>query len=535
MTRSRRRRTPSRAPARALGALLLAVAAGACVPGGERETPRLVVMITVDQLRADLLERYDTLFTGGFRRLLDDGLRHPRAAHDHAATSTAPGHATLATGVVPSRHGIVGNAWYERGPGDGGWRRVYNVQDTTERILGVPAREGRSPRNLRRRGLADWIAAADPESRVVSVANKDRGAILMAGKARGDVYWFSGTDGRFVTSTYYRDEYPAWVERFHREVLAEFASDSVWRSRIPEAARALTRRDTVEYEYDGVHTHFPHRFAEEGAGESRSDFFRWLAACPPLDRAVAEFAKAAVEGDSLGADEHLDFLAVGFSQTDYVGHRYGPLSREQLDNLLRLDAVLGDLLAYLDETVGADRYVVGLSGDHGVLTAPEYLREMGEPGHRVTEEESAALREAVEAATEGAPEGADTAGLVARRLEALEIVADAIPFDELGAGEPADSFIRLYRNSFDPGRVSGSLGRLGLFLRLPPGHLASSATASHGSPYLYDRSVPLILYGPGIEAGVSDADVRTVDLAPSLARLAGVRAPSGLDGRALVP
>lgn len=534
MTRSRRRRTQSGTPVRALGALLLAVAAGACVPGGERETPRLVVMITVDQLRADLLERYDTLFTGGFRRLLDGGLRHPRAAHDHAATSTAPGHATLATGVVPSRHGIVGNAWYERGPDDGGWERVYNVQDTTERILGVPAREGRSPRNLRRPGLADWIAAADPGSRVVSVANKDRAAILMAGKARGDVYWFSGTDGRFVTSTYYREEYPAWVERFHREVLPEFAADSVWRSGVPDGARALTRRDTAEYEYDGVHTHFPHRFADEGAGASRSDFFRWLAACPPLDRAVAEFAKAAVESDSLGLDDHVDFLAVGFSQTDYVGHRFGPLSREQLDNLLHLDAVLGELLAYLDETVGAGRYVVGLSGDHGVMTAPEYLEEMGEPARRVSGEEIRAVVDAAEAEAAQAPDGADPYRRIARRVEAFEIVADAIPYAELGAGEPADSFIRLYRNSFDPRRVTGPLGPLGLYVRMPPDHLASSATASHGSPYLYDRSVPLILYGPGVEAGVSEDDVRTVDMAPSLARLAGVEPPDGLDGRPLV-
>lgn len=519
-------------------ALVAMLTLGACRgpnrggPAGGR--PSLVVVVVVDQLRADLLERYDSLYTGGFRRLLDQGRVYTRAVHEHAATETAPGHATLSTGVFPSRHGIVGNEWEERT--DGGWRTVYAAEDRGERIVGMPAQEGRSPRGLLRDGLADWLVAADSAAHIVSVSAKDRSAIMLAAGTRGHVYWFADAGGRFVTSTYYRSAYPEWVERFHDEWLDRVMADSVWESTIPAAAAALTRRDTVPYEGGGTHTFFPHRFSEEAAGATATDFFRWFARTPFLDAATLAFARAAVEALELGSDRATDLLAVNVSQTDRVGHSYGPLSREQLDNLLRLDRGLGEFFSFLDRAVGEDRYVLALSADHGVLTTPEYLQELGQPGRRVGPAEfGPALDAAARAAADGDSAGA--ADRAAAALERFDFVADAVTLRELAGGEPADSFIALFQRSYYPGRAPLPVGRYGVDVRLTEGALVSRVPAgtSHGSPYLYDRHVPVIFLGPGVTPGRSAERIRTVDVAPTLARLAGVPSPADLDGRALVP
>lgn len=525
---------PSR---RVLAAALLAASAAllpACGGAGSADPASLIVVVTVDQLRADLLERYDSLFTGGFRRLLDRGRWYTGAVHDHAATETAPGHATIATGVFPSRHGIVGNDWEEYAAGE--WRTVYSTADPMERIVGMPAQEGRSPRNLMREGLADWVAAADTAGRIVSVSGKDRSAILMGGKTRAHVYWFSDAGGRFVTSTYYRAAYPDWVEEFGRRWLARSAADTVWESTVPARAAGLSRPDTFPYEGDGVHTFFPHRFSQEGRGSTAMDYFRWMARTPLVDAATLGLARAAVEALGLGADRAVDLLAVSLSAADYVGHDYGPLSREQLDNLLRLDRELAEFLAFLDRAVGEGRYIVALTADHGVLEIPEYLAERGEPARRVSFTE---LAPALEAARRAAA-GSDTAGAAARvaaALERFDFVADAMTGEELAGGEPADSFIALFQRSYYPKRAAPPLGRYGVEVRFRERVLVTARRTgtSHGSPYLYDRHVPVVVVAPGLAPGRSAERVRTVDLAPTLARLAGVPVPADLDGRALLP
>ena len=200
---------------------------------GAQERPALAVIVVVDQLSEELLARYDDLFTGGFRRLIDGGRWYVNATHDHAGTVTAAGHATLSTGTYPSRHGIVANEWYENV--DGAWIEISNVGDSTEQIVGHPELDGVSPHSLERTGLADWLVAAVPGAKVASVSAKDRGAVLPAAHARGQVWWFDADVGRFVTSTYYRDTEPEWIERFHEDVLFPLAADSVWTSRVPAA------------------------------------------------------------------------------------------------------------------------------------------------------------------------------------------------------------------------------------------------------------------------------------------------------------
>jgi predicted AlkP superfamily pyrophosphatase or phosphodiesterase len=489
--------------------------------------PRLVVMIVVDQFREPYLERYGESFTGGLRRLLDQGRLYTRATHDHAVTETAVGHATLSTGSYPMHHGIVANEWTERT--SAGLVEVSNVGDSTEHIVGFPGFAGVSPHHLMRSGLADWIAAANPASQVASVSAKDRGAILPAAHAKGQVYWFDARAGRFVTSTYYRDRYPAWANDFTTRVLARYMRDSVWVSRIPAAALALASADSVPWEGDGVHTGFPHRFAPDGRP---GRFWDWFAGTPMLDAATLDYASTMVTSLSLGRDEAPDLLNVSLSQTDRIGHSYGPLSREELDNLLRLDRELGDFFAFLDRTVGTGRWVVGLSADHGSLVAPETPWPGEQSGRRATPEEKAALKAVRDTVASMSGDAEASAGAAAA-LRKLPFVADVYTHAQLTNGSPADSFAVLERRALYPGRFAADFSPSGVEVRYAEGWTTNVRGTSHGTPYWYDRHVPLLFMGPGMPAGRDSTRAATVDFAPTLARVVGVPVPPDVDGHPL--
>ncbi len=492
--------------------------------------PRLVVVVSVDQMIPEFLSHYGGLFQHGLRRLVDEGWWFTDASHDHALTVTAPGHATLVTGVHPFRSGIIANEW--RSPDDGWARLRYAVEDTSAAILGRTELPGRSPANVLRTGLPGWLRLAHPEAKLVSLSRKDRSAITMGGLRRGQVYWMTDAGPELVTSTYYRDGYPEWVTRFNDnlpELLAESVwADSVWESEIPSDA-PVRRADAAPYEGDGVHTAFPHRYADE----SDEAFGAWLADTPFTDRVVVSAAIAAIAELELGADDVPDYLALGLSATDYVGHDYGPWSHEQLDNLLRLDRELGRLLAELDERVGEGRWVLGFSADHGVMAAPEFLVEMGVPeAFRL-----ASYNELRETATGAVPNnvfGPWVRTEMAAAVERLEYVADAMTREELLERDPpSDPFVQLYRNSYHPRRLYGPLGPMGVLVRLREHVIRSSNAATHGSPYRYDRAVPMIFLGAGVPTGSSAESVHTVSFAPTLATLAGIPHPTDLDGEPL--
>lgn len=504
------------------------LAGATCAAQTVGEGPQLVVMISVDQLRADLVERYAPAFTGGFRRMLDSGFAFTEASHAHANTETAVGHATLSTGVFPSRSGIVANNWSVLE--NGTWLDRYAVEDSASHIVGLPGAPGRSPKNLLRGGLADWVLAADPEARVASVSLKDRAAITLAGKTKSQVYWIVPAAGRFVTSTYYRNEYPDWVERFNADVMPGLLADTVWNEIVPQTERSLARPDSAPYEGDGVHTTFPHLASQETTPQNR---IAWLLAKPPADHAVAAFAKEAIDALQLGQRGHLDMLALSFSATDYVGHAYGPLSQEQLDNLVRLDRELGGLFDYLDEHVGRGRWVAALSADHGVLTMPEFLVASGEGAERIDSRmRAAALGQAIResSADGGSPE--EISRRIARTVEERGLVAQAYTAEDLTVSAAPDSFAVLFRNSYYPGRAGGYLSSYGVEIRFGYHDLVSGPTGtSHGTPYWYDRHVPFMLLGAGVRAGSSATAVYTVDVAPTLAGLAGIPVPDDLDGK----
>jgi hypothetical protein len=496
-------------------------------PAPDPNRPGLVVLVVVDQLRSDLLDKYADLFSGGFKRLHDEGRVFTKAAHDHAGTSTAPGHASLSTGVYPSRHGIIGNLWLER-PG-AQWVPVENIDDTTVKIVGVAEARGASPAHLMRPGLAEWIVSANPRSKIASVSGKDRGAIQPAAHVRSAyVYWFEGAFGRFVTSTYYRNSDPDWVTAYHTGKLQAHRSETSWDLSRPVSAFAKANRDTADNEFDGVHTFFPHTFAGE-AGDA--PFWLWWENTPYVDKATIEMAETMVTALELGRDDAPDFLNVSVSATDRIGHRFGPNSREQLDNLLRLDRALGDFFEFLDGSVGKGRWTMTLSADHGVLDAPEDLVARGEYGHRLTAAESAKL-DSLRARADSAPNKSIAARELAAGLEKLPIIADAWTHEELARAQ-TDSFARLQQRSMFPGRMAGRFSRQGVEFRYRPGIYGAPRGSGHGQMYWYDRHVPMIFMGPGIRASRDSSRAATVDFAPTVASLLGIPYPKDLDGKVL--
>lgn len=500
----------------------------------EPEPPTVIVMLVVDQLRADLLDRYESLFDGGLARLLRTGRRFSEATHDHGITETSPGHATISTGTYPSRHGMVSNIWYTR-DGAGPWQPTENVIDPTVALVGAEVYAGSSPKALMRTGLGDWLLDDDDDAKVVSVSGKDRAAILLAGMSQEIVYWFEPELGRFATSTYYRDSDPEWVEEFNEGLAGRQEDDWVWDSTVPIAHQALTRPDTAEYEADGVNTYFPHAYVEP-TEPTENAFQYWWSATPFLDREVLALARRAVDEMELGDDDTTDLLAISLSATDRVGHEFGPFSREQLDNLLRLDRELGDFLAHLDEVFG-DRYVLAFTADHGVSAAPDYLSGLGQPARRLTREDAVSVNEAAgEVLREpGARTEEATAAALAAVVAESEWIAAAWGHGELSQAAERDTMAALVARSVYHGRATGLLGRLGVEVILTPNTLLWVWTkgTTHGSPYLYDRRVPLIFAGHGVSPGLVPGSASTASIAPTLALLAGIAAPPDVDGVAL--
>ena len=496
---------------------------------------RLVVAIVVDQLRADLIDRYQSVFTGGLRRFLDEGFRFTQASHAHARTSTAPGHATLTTGVFPSRHGVVANSWSQRRGVR--WVPMYAVQDPDSPILGFenePLLPGRSPRALLRDGLPDWLQVAYPDSRRVSISRKDRAAIPMGGKSTEHVYWMLPELGRFITSTHYMKRYPRWLDRFNERVMPDIMEPTVWDTEVPEQYRRLARADSATYEGDGIHTIFPHVSSEENQDHSQQQHNVWASEQPRVDDAVMALALTAIDELDLGQRDDVDYLAISLSAVDRVGHAYGPFSQEVLSTLINIDGLLGELFDEMDERLGEGGWVVGLSADHGVVAMPEAAQAMGNSeAERLSDPEMRAQISEVlnDAAREGGTP-AEIAERLARAVEEQGLVARAYTHHALTVGEPADSFAILYRNSYYPGRAWDLLSRFAVDVRFGEGdHVGFPRGTNHETTYWYDRHVPMMFLGAGVEPGVSDEPVYTVDFAPTLASFVGVPFPDDLNGR----
>ncbi|MBD8877494.1 alkaline phosphatase family protein [Labrenzia polysiphoniae] len=532
------------------------------------EPLKLVLQVTVDQLRGDLIDRNLEHFgDNGFRYLLQNGVYYTDAHHRHANTETIVGHATLATGTDPAVHGMVANLWFDRASG----KPFYNVQDPDYPLLAksgvdqsteidptqrAATSDGRSPSSILSSTLSDEIAVANAgASKVFGVSVKDRGAISMAGHS-GTAYWFSKSEGRFVTSSYYMDAYPDWVSNWNDAGHVGAYAYTDWKLSDSENSYRFIEFDDAEWETDfpGFGRTFPHPF---GASDSKY-YTTFLTLSPAGDELTASFAKTLIDNEAIGEDGVTDYLSVSFSSTDYVGHIFGPSSLEAEDNLRRLDQTIGQLLDHVDEKVGLENTLVVLSADHGAAEVPGYLEHLGipagffsfndvdkEPAAEALIAEFGAAQDLIASFSqpyvylndkfiaENGLKKADVAKSLARELQKIPAIAHAFSSEDLAASAIArtpvsDAVLANFHPSrsgdiyvvFEPHWFVGDFDGL---------HVASH----HGSPWSYDTHVPIIFSRPGMAAQRVSSRVETVDVAPTVSAYLKIKAPSGARGRVL--
>ncbi len=521
-------------------------------PATTPSQPRLAVVIVVDQMRPDYLNRFDRFYTGGFRRLLDSGAVFLNAYHDHAATETAVGHSTISTGCLPSRHGIIGNDYYDRVEK----KNVYAVLDTLSPLIGESAGKGVSPHRMLAPTLGEYLKRMSPESRNYSMAIKDRSAICMAGKQADGVYWFNRQTANYITSAYYDSSYPLWVDSFNAAKQVDTYFLKSWEKLLADSVYALSREDAFSFENDGIYTTFPHTFTEFSKHPDKR-YYDELYATPFADEVTISLAKAAVHYEKLGSDSIPDLLWISCSAADAAGHTYGPFSQEMQDFYVRLDTYLGSLFSYLDSVVGADKYVVALSSDHGALPIPEELKRQGVNAGRIHPDLIKAdmlhigdslvaehLANANPFLTTGSEIVLDSTAklftdmsvpefqdLVASRLKQLPYVAAIYTRFQLSRDIPqeVDPYWQRFHNCFHPDRGPD------LFVRFKQNYIVSrdSTGTTHGSAYDYDCMVPIVFFGPGVLSGLFKDRIRTIDIAPTLAALLRIPIQGKFDGSAV--
>ncbi|MGI9416052.1 MAG: alkaline phosphatase family protein [Hyphomicrobiales bacterium] len=536
----------------------------------DRGKPRLVLQITVDQLRGDLPHRYyDRFGEGGFRYLMEQGTVYLNAHHGHANTETIVGHATLATGADPAAHGMVGNVWLDRESGE----LNYNVEDARYPILSAGAgvdkkteidptqrtarSNGRSPSAILVSTFGDELTLSlGGKSKVFGVSVEDRGAISMAGHT-GKAFWFSKKSGEFISSSFYYERYPEWVTAWNRRRPADKYAGTSWNLLHDRSTYLFGAADDRPYEtkLPGFGRTFPHPF-----GKRDDKYFTTLLTVSPAgDELTLDFAKALVRNESLGKDAAPDYLSISFSATDYIGHIFGPSSLEGEDNILRLDRTLADLFAFIDAEVGLDRTLIVLSADHGSPEAPGYLAELGFEADYIDPkafDRDAAIAELKERFGIGEdlittyfhpylylnrkeirrrglnrPEVEQAVAEVVSRFDG---VALAVPSSALASGNLPDTpLIRSVLRNYNP-RRSGDI-----YLVFDPNRFINdfdglTVATTHGSPWRYDTYVPIIFAGKGIAAKRIGRPVETVDIAATLSLLIGAKPPSASAGSPLL-
>ena len=496
--------------------------------------PRLVVFVSVDQMRADYLVRFRPLFTSGLKAVAEQGAVFTNARYRHACTETGPGHSVLLSGRSPRSSGIVGNTWYDRTLR----RRVNVVEDATVRVLGGAGRTA-SPSYLNGFTVGDMLKAHSPGSKVVGVSFKDRAAILMAGKRADGAYWYESAGGRFVTSSWYTDETPPWLESWNARRQADAYEGRVWERVLPDPASyvRLAGEDAVKGEWDGKETTFPHPVRN---APPALDYYENLRRSPFADELLFDLATAAMKAHDMGTDEATDMLAVGFSACDAIGHTYGPDSQEQMDNFVRLDRTLGRLLDEAERRAGKGRVLVVLTADHGVMPLVEVLKAKGIDARRASGEElSGPVDKALAARFPGAtgliadPDPTeyvldreaiarqglkveDVEGTIRGALLATGLVDAVYNQAQLGGPRPAgDPFFDLHQRAFFAPRSGDLIARVKKHVYLG-GYVGGTG---HGTPHDYDRHVPIVFLGPGIKPGPRDVEAGPEDIAWTLGRL----------------
>lgn len=512
--------------------------------GFTQARPKLIVGIVVDQMRWDYLQRYAGRFgEGGFKRLMREGFSCEQTLINYLPSYTAPGHATIYTGTTPAFHGITGNDW----PAAEGYASVYCCADTGVRSVGSLSAAGQmSPRNLKATTVGDELRlATNFRARVFGVSLKDRGAVLPAGHSANGAFWFDDSTGNFISSTYYYQQLPAWVQRFNAVRYADSLLIIPWSLSYPADSyqQSIADNNAFEYTMKGEAAPvFPHRFA---AGDYKS-----IRRSPAGNQLSFLFAKTLIESEALGSN-NCDMLALSLSATDYVGHAYGPNSRETEDLYIRLDRQLASFLRFLDLRYGKDGYLIFLTADHGAAHNSEWLKSQRMPAGNLPEAE---LRKGLNAELYKRFAKDSLVRLVMnyqvffdeQRIRRSGIKRSAVKEAALdwcrqqegiyGATDmeslALQSVPQPLRNLLEQSYYASRCGSLGLIYQ-PGWYSDGKKGTTHGTWNLYDRHIPLLWYGWAVRPGRSYQLVEMTDIAVTLSAMLGIQMPNAATGKVI--
>jgi predicted AlkP superfamily pyrophosphatase or phosphodiesterase len=550
--------------------LILPLLWGSIVFAQVPREPKLILQITVDQLRGDLPTKYmKNMGEGGFRYLQEQAVWYTNAHYGHANTETVVGHTILATGADPSINGMIANVWFDREKN----KLVYNIEDEDYKILSVNADvdksteldasqalatvEGRSPRNIMVTTFSDELfLKTNGKSKVFGVSVKDRGAVTLAGHT-GKAFWFSKSNGEFITSNYYYEKYPEWVNKWNKTNMpSKMFSGKAWELMNDKSTYMYGEEDNMPWETDaaGFGITFPHKYKTT----DHKYFTNFLTYSPAGDDITLDFAKALVKAENIGKDEITDYLSISFSSTDYVGHLFGPSSLEAEDNMLRLDKTLADLFAFIDKEVGLENTLIVLSADHGGPEAPGYLNSKGiesgyvspdkwdkEPAIEALKKKFGIGQELIQeffppylylnekVIAEKGLNIEEVEEAVAIELMKIKGVSLAVSRFALEKNKLPDTYLnRKALRNFNATR-SGNL----LILFQPQyfinDYMGEKTSANHGGPWMYDSYVPVIFAGMNIKGQRVSRKIEPKDIVSTLSNLLGTKPPSGADGEVL--
>ncbi len=513
------------------------------------ERPKLVVGLVVDQMRWDYLYKYYNRYgEGGFKRILKEGFSAENTLIPYTPTQTACGHATIYTGTVPAIHGIIANNWFDPQLG----RDVYCVEDKNVQTVGSKSNEGlMSTKNLLVTTVTDELRmATNFRSKVISVSIKDRGSILPGGHISNGSYWYDDATGHFITSTFYMNTLPQWVDEFNQQKWPNQYMAKDWKTLYPIESYIQSTEDNKTYERpfpELKNSSFPHIFS----GFVNKNF-GMIASMPQGNTMTLNFAKAAIPAEKLGTDEDTDFLAISLSSTDYIGHQFGPNSIENEDTYLRLDKDLEDFFNYLDKTVGKGNYLFFMSADHGATHAPGFSIENKMPGgglaprkfrteiEEILEKEykmKGALftlmnnqvildHEVIENAGADAEDVKET---IIKYLKKQTGILNAVDIENIHETTlPAELKERII-NGYNA-RRSGDI-----YIILDAGWYPSTSPGTgHGAWNPYDSHIPAVFMGWGIKPGKTNKKYYMSDIAPTISALLKIQEPNGSIGNVIV-
>ncbi|PRD48854.1 alkaline phosphatase PafA [Sphingobacterium haloxyli] len=516
--------------------------------------PKLVVGLMIDQMRWDYLYRFaDRYGDDGFKRLLNEGFSCENALLNYIPTVTAIGHASVYTGSVPAIHGIAGNDWVIQATG----QPMYCTQDDNVRGVGTLEREGQqSPRNLLASTITDQLKlATNFQAKVIGISMKDRGGILPAGHFADAAYWFEGKSGNWISSTFYMEKLPGWVETFNKQKLADNYLKQDWNTLYPIDTYINSTADDTPYEgkWPGEETPtFPRKTSElmKDAG------YELIKTTPQGNTLTLDFAKEAIKQEQLGNNSTgtTDFLCVSLSSTDYIGHRYSLSAIEMEDTYLRLDQDIADFLAYLDKHIGKGNYTFFLTADHAASYNPMYYTDQqGNGGYLFARQIQRNLNNELEKKF-----GSDK---IVRSLMNYQVHLNYGLIDslQLSLKEIKKTVINSLNKEDGITYVIDMEGAQHMFIPAPlrekvingynrkhsgaiqiiadPQWYAGtprSPGTTHGVWSPYDSHIPLVFMGWGIQRGVSNKEVHVVDIAPTLASLLHIMEPNGNIGKPIV-